>query len=108
GMGAAAVGIKRVPSGLAALMFGSVPLWTSLFDRVWGGKLRRSESLGLAVGFAGVALVSLRCGLSADPIGALILLGAASSYARGRAPAPRTEVSIAAAPVRLAVGRASE
>ena len=83
GMGAAAVGIKRVPSGLAALVFGSVPLWTSLIDRLWGGKLRRSEIAGLAIGFAGVALVSLRGGLAADPIGALILLGAASSYALG-------------------------
>ena len=83
GMGSAAVGIKRVPSGLAALMFGSVPLWTSLIDRLWGGRLRRSESLGLAVGFAGVALVSLRGGLAADPTGALILLGAAASYALG-------------------------
>ena len=49
GMGAAAVGIKRVPSGLAALVFGSVPLWTSLIDRLWGGKLRRSEIAGLAI-----------------------------------------------------------
>ncbi len=83
GMGAAAVGIKRVPSGLAALVFGSVPLWTSLIDRLLGGKLRRSEVLGLAIGFAGVAVVSLRGGLAADPIGALILLGAAASYALG-------------------------
>ena len=83
GMGTAAVGIKRVPSGLAALMFGSVPLWTSLLDRLLGGQLRRSEILGLAVGFAGVALVSLRGGLAADPVGALLLLGAAASYALG-------------------------
>lgn len=83
GMGTAAVGIKRVPSGLAALVFGSVPLWTSLIDRLWGGRLRRAEALGLAVGFAGVALVSLRGGLAADPTGALLLLGAAASYALG-------------------------
>ena len=25
--------------GLAALMFGSVPLWTSLIDRLWGGQV---------------------------------------------------------------------
>ena len=30
GMGAAAVALTRVPSGLAALVFGSVPLWTAL------------------------------------------------------------------------------
>lgn len=83
GMGTAAVGLKRVPSGLAALMFASVPLWTSLFDWLWGGRLRRAEVIGLAVGFAGVAVVSLRGGLSADPIGAVLLLGAAASYSLG-------------------------
>jgi drug/metabolite transporter (DMT)-like permease len=83
GMGMAAAGLKRVPSGLAALVFGSVPLWTSLIDRLWGGSLRRIEALGLAIGFAGVAVVSLRGGLSADPTGALLLLGAAASYSLG-------------------------
>jgi drug/metabolite transporter (DMT)-like permease len=83
GMGTAAVGLKRVPSGLAALVFASVPLWTSLIDCLWGGRLRRIEIIGLAVGFAGVAVVSLRGGLAADPIGALLLLGAAASYSLG-------------------------
>lgn len=59
GMGAAAVGIKRVPSGLAALSVGSVPLWTSLIDRLLGGKLRRSKVLGLAMGSRGS--LSCRC-----------------------------------------------
>lgn len=93
GMGAAAVGIKRVPSGLAALMFGSVPLWTSLVDRLWGGQLRRAEVLGLFAGFAGVALVSLRGGLSGDPAGALILLGAAASYSLGAVATRRLPLS---------------
>lgn len=101
GMGAAAVGIKRVPSGLAALVFGSVPLWTSLIDRVWGGQLRRIEALGLVAGFAGVAVVSLRGGLSGDPAGALILLGAAASYSLGavctrKLPLPRGVAGTAA------------
>jgi drug/metabolite transporter (DMT)-like permease len=83
GMGAAALAIKRVPSGLASLVFGSVPLWTSLIDRLWGGQLRRAEMLGLAAGFAGVAVVSLRGGLSGDPASALLLLFAAASYSLG-------------------------
>lgn len=101
GMGAAAVGIQRVPSGLAALVFGAVPLWTSLFDWLCGGVLRRVEALGLAVGLAGVAVVSLRGGLSADPVGALVLLGATASYALGcvatrRLPLPRGMMATAA------------
>lgn len=83
GMGTAAIAIKRVPSGLASLVFGSVPLWTSLFDRLWGGRLQRAELIGLAAGFAGVAVVSLRGGLSGDPASALLLLGAAASYSLG-------------------------
>lgn len=101
GMGGGAIGIKRVPSGLAALVFGSVPLWTSLFDWLLGGRLRRVEVLGLAAGFAGVLVVSLRGGLSSDPAGAAILLGAAASYALGcvatrRLPIPRGLMGTAA------------
>jgi drug/metabolite transporter (DMT)-like permease len=83
GMGLAACALKRVPSGLAALLFASVPLWTSLIDRLWGGRIRRIESAGLALGFAGVALVSVRGGLGKDPLGAVLMLTAAASYSLG-------------------------
>jgi drug/metabolite transporter (DMT)-like permease len=83
GMGTAAVALQRVPSGLAALVFGSVPLWASLFDRLWGGKLRGLEIVGLGLGFGGVALVASRGALGADPVGAALLAGAAASYAFG-------------------------
>jgi drug/metabolite transporter (DMT)-like permease len=83
GMGVAACALKRVPSGLGALLFASVPLWTSLFDRLSGGSLRRVEIAGLALGFAGVGLVSLRGGLGDDPLGAALMLAAAASYALG-------------------------
>jgi drug/metabolite transporter (DMT)-like permease len=101
GMGAAAFGVQRVPSGLASLLFGSVPLWVSLFERLWGGRLRRTELLGLALGFAGVLIVSLRGGLAGDPAGALILVGAAASYALGcvstrRLPIPEGALGTAA------------
>src|SRR5437763_1515020 len=74
---------RGVPSGLAALLFGSVPLWTSLIDWLWGGRLKRVEVVGLFFGFAGVLLVSLRGALRAEPLGALIVLGSAASYALG-------------------------
>jgi drug/metabolite transporter (DMT)-like permease len=83
GMGTAAVALQRVPSGLAALMFGTVPLWASLFDRLRGGRLRGLEVLGLAVGFTGVALVASRGALGTDPVGAVLLAFAAASYAFG-------------------------
>jgi len=83
GMGTAAIALSRVPSGLAALVFGSVPLWTALFDRLAGGRLRRLEVVGLAIGFGGVALCAARGALRADPGGALLLVIAAASYAFG-------------------------
>jgi drug/metabolite transporter (DMT)-like permease len=83
GMGGAAVALQRVPSGLAALVFGSVPLWTSLFDWLCGGKIRRVEVGGLALGLAGVLVVSTRGALRADPVGAAMIVAAAASYAFG-------------------------
>ncbi len=83
GMGTAAVALVRVPSGLAALVFATVPLWTALFDRLAGGRLRRLEAAGLALGFAGVALVASRGALRVDPAGAALVVLAAASYALG-------------------------
>ncbi|MFT3768986.1 MAG: drug/metabolite exporter YedA [Minicystis sp.] len=83
GMGTAAVAIARVPSGLAALVFASVPLWTALFDRLRGGRLRGLEVVGLGLGFAGVLLVASRGALRAEPVGAALVAFAAASYAFG-------------------------
>jgi drug/metabolite transporter (DMT)-like permease len=83
GMGGAAIALQRVPSGLAALVFASVPLWTSLFDWLCGGTLRRVEIAGLVLGLAGVVVVSTRGALAADPAGAMMIVAAAASYAFG-------------------------
>jgi drug/metabolite transporter (DMT)-like permease len=83
GIGGIAVAVQRVPSGLAALVFGSVPLWTALFDRLWGGKLSRAELAGLALGVVGVILVSQRGALHADGAMAGVLVAAAASHALG-------------------------
>lgn len=83
GMGTAAYALKRVPSGLGALVFGAVPIFTSLFSRVLGRKLSVMECVGLAIGIAGVGCVSLRGGLADNPFGAGLLLVSASFYALG-------------------------
>jgi drug/metabolite transporter (DMT)-like permease len=83
GIGGIAVAVQRVPSGLAALVFGSVPLWAALFDRLWGGKLSRMELAGLALGVVGVILVSQRGALHADAFAAGVLVVAAASHALG-------------------------
>lgn len=53
-----------VPSGIAALIVGTVPLWMVLFDW-WIGSGRRPNALvigGLIVGFAGVGLLAFETG----------------------------------------------
>lgn len=85
GMGAAAFALRRVPSGLGALVFGAVPLVATLIDGL--GVERRAPSArelcGLALGGGGVALAAARGGLRADPGGAALLCLAALCYAVG-------------------------
>ena len=83
GMGTVAIAMTRAPSGLAALVFGGVPLWTSIFDRAFGGRLSRVELVGLATGLAGLLVVSLRGSLAADPASLGLLIFAAASYSLG-------------------------
>jgi drug/metabolite transporter (DMT)-like permease len=101
GIGGIAVAVHRVPSGLCALIFGSVPLWTAIFDRFWGGRLARVELAGLALGTLGVGLVSARGALRADSTAGSVLLVAAASHALGfvltrRLPIPRGSLGTAA------------
>ena len=83
GMGTAAFALRRVPSGLAALVFAAVPLFASVFSRAFGRRLLATEIAGLGLGIMGVGCVSLRGGLAADPLGAGLLIFAAASYAFG-------------------------
>jgi drug/metabolite transporter (DMT)-like permease len=86
---------KRVPTGVAALMVGATPLWLALLDRIWRGvRLRSIAVFGLAVGFAGVAILAWPSGGGAfDRTGILLLFlsplcwTVGSIYARG-APLP--------------------
>ena len=74
---------KGVTSGLAALGVATVPLWTALLAGVWGQWPYRREWLGLAVGFAGIALLNLDGGLRASPVGAASLAVSALGWAFG-------------------------
>ena len=76
---------QRVPSGVAALVIASVALWIALLDRtIFGQRLSKQAVIGLVIGFAGVALlVNPAIGGGIDGLGALVLLGAALSWAVG-------------------------
>ena len=79
---------RRVPSGLAALIVASVPLWMTLIHA-----LQRRERphgvvlVGLALGLAGIVLLvapgSIGGAGHVDPIGAIALLSAALFWAIG-------------------------
>jgi drug/metabolite transporter (DMT)-like permease len=76
---------QRVPSGIAALIIATIPLWIVVLDRLFfGARLRPRAAVGVAVGFAGAALLIDPRGSSAvDLVGALVLAAAAASWATG-------------------------
>lgn len=83
GNGAVVVAQQWIPSGLAALVVGAVPLWMVLIDWGWGGRTRPSPRvwIGLVVGFGGVAMLAGSPGLGAG--GTLEFLGGGLVLAGG-------------------------
>jgi drug/metabolite transporter (DMT)-like permease len=84
--GAVGIGEKTVPSGLAALLVATVPLWLLGFDAVLNhARLGLAPVAGLALGLVGVGFLS---GLGGDSgqisaLGVVIILAAAAMWALG-------------------------
>lgn len=95
GNGLVMLGEETVPSGLAALIIGVVPLWIVLLRFANGERVGRGTLFGVLLGFAGAALlVSRALSGEIDLIGMLMLIGADVSWALGsfysrRLPLPR-------------------
>lgn len=85
GNGLVMVAERDVPSGLTALIIGSVPLWVLVFRWAGGERVGRLGLVGVLVGFAGVAFLVIPRGVSGEvaPLGLLFLLGATVSWAWG-------------------------
>jgi len=85
GHGGLAWAQQTVPSGVAALLIGSIPLWMALLDRVFFGKrLHSSATLGLVVGFVGLAFLFDPFGAgSFDRLGAVVCVLSALAWAAG-------------------------
>jgi drug/metabolite transporter (DMT)-like permease len=95
GPGLVTVAERDVPSGLAALLVSSVPLWVVLLRSTVGGeRVARSTLAGLAVGFAGLALLLLPGSRPAEAtaFGVVLVLVAACSWAVGSFLSPRLEL----------------
>lgn len=79
-------GVGLMPSGRAALLGYTMPLWSVAFS-VWllGERMNLRRMLGLALGLAGVAALmgSYRAQLGEAPLGVLCMLGAAMSWGLG-------------------------
>jgi drug/metabolite transporter (DMT)-like permease len=96
GNGLVSLAEQEVSSSLAALIIASVPLWVVLLRSLTGEKVSRGTLVGVAIGFAGVAMLVLP-GTGADGAGlagVLTLVVASASWASGsffssRLPLPR-------------------
>ncbi len=96
-----------VPTGLAALLIGIVPLWMVLLDwlRPGGRKPRAGVLGGVSLGLVGMILLvgpaSLGLDRALNPVGVAILLGASISWAIGsiysqHAPLPESPLMLTA------------
>jgi drug/metabolite transporter (DMT)-like permease len=76
---------QTVPSGIAALVIASIPLWIAVLGRLaFRERLSLLACLGIGIGFAGVALlVNPLGGGAVDPVGGLLLLLAAAGWSVG-------------------------
>jgi drug/metabolite transporter (DMT)-like permease len=85
GNGLVSIAERDVPSGLAALVIASTPLWIVLFRVVFGERVPGSTLLGVLVGFVGVGVLVVpgeRSG-TAPLFGLVLLVIAAGLWATG-------------------------
>jgi drug/metabolite transporter (DMT)-like permease len=76
---------QDVPSGVAALLVGTIPLWFAILARLaFGERLGGRALVGLVLGFAGLALLVDPSGKEgAEPLGALAIALGAFAWAAG-------------------------
>ena len=85
GNGLVSIAEKRIPSGIAAVLVATVPTWAAVLGAVF--RLERvtvRHAVGLALGFAGVAILVVGHGSGRiDAIGVVTVVIAALSWASG-------------------------
>ncbi len=83
GMGSVAMAEQTVSSGLAAMLVATAPLWTMIISMAWGNRPTRFEWIGVALGIAGVGLLTLEGNLQANPGGVALMLFASACWSLG-------------------------
>jgi drug/metabolite transporter (DMT)-like permease len=82
----AAYALLLIPSGHAAVLAFTMPLWAVLFDRLWfGERISRRNAVALGLGVAGIIVLLARgyAQISEAPLGAVLVLVAAIGWAIG-------------------------
>jgi drug/metabolite transporter (DMT)-like permease len=77
GTGLVAWGEQTIPTGIAALLIGLVPMWLAIFGRVlFGDRVPPLAAVGIGVGIVGVAILAWPTGgvNELDPAGLLALM----------------------------------
>jgi drug/metabolite transporter (DMT)-like permease len=83
GMGGTALAEVSVGSGLVVAFIAVVPLMIALISRVYGVKPARGELAGIAVGLAGVLLLTRGAGFQASPAGLAAIATACVTWSLG-------------------------
>lgn len=83
GNGTVAMAERRISSGVAAVVCGTMPLWAAALGRFIGEKTSAREWAGLALGFSGVAVLSFGGELRADLVSTVLILIAPLGWAIG-------------------------
>jgi drug/metabolite transporter (DMT)-like permease len=94
GNGLVTVAEEDVPSGLAALIVASVPLWIVVYRSAWRDRVSPATLTGVGIGFLGVALLMLP-GNRPEGVplgGSLLIVGAAASWGLGSFISQRVEM----------------
>ncbi len=94
------LGQRQVPSGVAAVLIATTPLWIALFEMFWpqGERLRWRGWIGLVLGFGGIVITlapQIQDGLSfVEDYHVLFVLGSAASWAIGSLLSRHSEVKL--------------
>lgn len=83
---------QNVPSGIAAVVVATVPLFTLCFSHFFGIATRKLEWFGIAIGLSGIVLLNSGGNLSGNPWGAGMILIGSLSWAFGSVVGSRIEL----------------
>lgn len=83
---------QNVPSGIAAVVVATVPLFTLCFSYFFGIATRKLEWFGIAIGLSGIVLLNSGGNLSGNPWGAGMILIGSLSWAFGSVLGSRIEL----------------